>query len=106
MSDGDDRRDAPRDADNVQAHVTAWVEGRVQGVGFRFWVRALAVERGLRGWASNLPDGRVEVVAEGPRSSCEQLLSALRGPDTPGHVTRVADQWSSPREDVADFTAG
>ena len=47
--------------------VTAWVHGRVQGVGFRWWVRARALELGLVGCAANLDDGRVEVVAEGPR---------------------------------------
>ncbi len=37
-----------------QARLTAWVEGRVQGVGFRWWARARALELGLSGWAENL----------------------------------------------------
>ena len=41
--------------------------GRVQGVGFRWWTRARALELGLTGWARNTQDGRVEVVAEGSR---------------------------------------
>jgi len=45
------------------ARLTAWVEGRVQGVGFRWWVRARALERGLAGVAENLVDGRVQVIA-------------------------------------------
>ena len=53
-----------------QARVTAWVRGRVQGVGFRWWTRARARELGLDGTARNLDDGRVEVVAEGPRAAC------------------------------------
>jgi acylphosphatase len=45
--------------------LTAWLHGRVQGVGMRWWVRARALELGLSGWARNTDDGRVEVVAEG-----------------------------------------
>ena len=60
------------------ARLTAWVHGRVQGVGFRWWVRSRALELGLVGSAANLADGRVEVVAEGPRPACEALLAALR----------------------------
>ena len=74
--------------------LTAWVRGHVQGVGFRWWVRARALELGLVGSAGNLRDGRVEVVAEGPRDDCEGLLALLRGPGTPGRVTGVVERWS------------
>ena len=47
--------------------LTAFVRGRVQGVGFRWWVRARALELGLAGYAGNLPEGRVEVLAQCPR---------------------------------------
>ncbi len=77
--------------------LTAWVTGRVQGVGFRWWTRARALELGLTGWAANLYDGRVEVVAEGDRAACEALLSALRSRATPGHVTLVVERWSDAR---------
>ncbi len=56
--------------------LTAWVRGRVQGVGFRWWTRARALELGLAGWALNLSDGRVEVVAEGPRRPVSGSWSA------------------------------
>jgi acylphosphatase len=74
--------------------LTAWVHGRVQGVGFRWWTRARALELGLVGSASNLRDGRVEVVAEGARQACDALLDALRGGQTPGRVDRVVERWS------------
>jgi acylphosphatase len=77
--------------------LTAWVRGRVQGVGFRWWTRARALELGLTGWALNLDDGRVEVVAEGPRPACEALLAALRSTATPGRVQLVVEQWSTAR---------
>ncbi len=47
--------------------LTAWVHGRVQGVGFRWFTRARALELGLVGHATNHQDGRVLVIAEGPR---------------------------------------
>jgi acylphosphatase len=63
--------------------VTVWVSGRVQGVGFRWWTRARALELGLVGWAANLEDGRVEVVAEGQRAALDALVELL-GPEGEG----------------------
>jgi acylphosphatase len=89
----------------VSAHVrlTAWVHGRVQGVGFRWWTRSRASELGLTGYASNLRDGRVEVVAEGRREDCVRLLDFLRGGATPGHVDLVVERWSDAKNNVAGF---
>ena len=83
--------------------LTAWVHGRVQGVGFRWWTRSRASELGLLGYASNLRDGRVEVVAEGARQHCQSLLDLLRGGTTPGHVDLVVERWSEPRNNLAGF---
>ena len=66
----------------------------MQGVGFRWWTRARALELGLVGQARNLTDGRVGVTAEGDRGACERLLDLLRGDSTPGHVTSVTESWS------------
>ncbi|MDA0562808.1 acylphosphatase [Streptomonospora sp. S1-112] len=85
------------------ARLTAWVRGRVQGVGFRWWVRSRALELGLSGAATNLADGRVEVVAEGPRERCAQLLALLRGGETPGEVTSVVERWENPRGTYSGF---
>jgi len=74
--------------------LTALIHGRVQGVGFRYWARERAVALGLTGSAVNLPDGRVEVVAEGPRAACQELLDLLHGPHTPGYVQRVTHEWA------------
>jgi acylphosphatase len=86
-----------------QARLTAWVEGRVQGVGFRWWVRARALERGLVGWAENLEDGRVRVIAEGPSAACGELLALLEGPETPGRVVRVTHRWDEPHGGLSNF---
>jgi acylphosphatase len=88
-------QDPAYDGDLVR--VTAWVRGRVQGVGFRWWTRARALELGLTGWALNLEDGRVEVVAEGPRVGCEALVAALGAGGTPGRVDLVTSRWSDAR---------
>ncbi|MEW9517097.1 acylphosphatase [Streptomyces tubercidicus] len=78
--------------------VTAWVRGRVQGVGFRWFTRANALRIGeLAGFAVNLGDGRVQVVAEGPKEHCDQLLDWLRTGDTPGRVDGVTEIWGTPR---------
>jgi acylphosphatase len=79
-----------------EVRLTAWVSGHVQGVGFRWWTRARALELGLVGWARNLDDGRVEVVAEGPRPAAEALLAVLGGPGAPGRVRLVVERWSAP----------
>jgi acylphosphatase len=83
--------------------LTVWVKGRVQGVGFRWWTRARALELGLTGWARNTPDGRVEVVMEGPEEACVKLLGLLRGCDTPGRVDGVVERWSEARGSLGGF---
>ncbi|TCP52006.1 acylphosphatase [Tamaricihabitans halophyticus] len=81
----------------------AWVHGQVQGVGFRWWTRSRGLELGLVGSARNLPDGRVEVIAEGARARCEQLLAALRSGDSPGRVDLVVDRWLPARGGLTGF---
>ena len=56
--------------------LTAWVHGRVQGVGFRWWTRCRALELGLTGYAANQADGRVLVVAQGPREVWREAAAA------------------------------
>lgn len=84
----------------TEVRLTAWCTGQVQGVGFRWWARARALELGLAGSATNLEDGRVQVVAEGPRQACDRLLAALRAVGAPGRVDFVAERWSSPRGEI------
>jgi acylphosphatase len=83
---------------NESVRMTAWVRGHVQGVGFRWFTRENAMRiGGLSGFASNLADGRVQVVAEGAREGCEQLLGWLREGETPGRVDGVTEIWDVPR---------
>lgn len=75
------------------ARLEAVVHGRVQGVGFRYFVLRQATALGLGGWVANLPDGGVQCVAEGPRAALERLASALTGGPPGAHVADVALHW-------------
>ncbi|WP_370943479.1 acylphosphatase [Amycolatopsis sp. cg5] len=86
-----------------EVRLTAWVHGQVQGVGFRWWTRARALEIGVVGSANNLRDGRVEVVAEGTRDHCERLLTYLRSGESPGRVDQVIERWSLPKGGLTGF---
>ena len=88
----------------TEVRLTAWVHGYVQGVGFRWWTRARALELGLSGYACNRADGRVQVVAQGPRAACQRLLDLLRGGNTPGGVDDVVADWSAAAEPMRGFT--
>ena len=81
----------------------ALVSGSVQGVGYRWFVRERAAAAGLAGSATNLPDGRVEVVIEGPGAAVAAVLADLQGPRAPGAVTRV-DVRDEPIQGNAGFT--
>jgi acylphosphatase len=70
------------------------ISGRVQGVGFRYFVETRALAEGVHGWVRNLDDGRVEALIEGDRESVERVeLAARRGPplaQVEGVVTEIA----------------
>lgn len=94
--DGDSR--ARADGATAQpTRVVAQVRGDVQGVGFRWWARSQAAALGVTGGATNLPDGTVELVAEGERPAVEELLARVRGPQAPGRVTAVDERHEPPR---------
>lgn len=90
-------------SDTGDVRLVAWVHGRVQGVGFRWWTRSRALELGLTGHATNKSGGRVHVVAEGREQACRDLLTLLRGADTPGTVDLVVDSWETARGGLAGF---
>lgn len=64
------------ESENVRAHI--YVSGRVQGVYYRKNARRSALSFGLTGWVRNLPDRRVEAVAEGERGRVEDFLEWCR----------------------------
>ncbi|MEV0841264.1 acylphosphatase [Actinocatenispora sera] len=94
------------DATGGSIRVVALVRGLVQGVGFRYRTRSRAEALGLSGWVRNLPDGRVEVVAEGDRAACHDLTDWLGGPRAPGRVDAVVVRVERARGDLAGFATG
>ena len=69
------------------AHVE--VTGRVQGVGFREFIRTIAQRLGIAGWVRNREDGSVEVAASGNPSQIETLLAAVRRGPAGGNVLEM-----------------
>ena len=84
--------------------VHLFVSGRVQGVFFRAHTRDLAQKLGLSGFVRNLPDGRVEVVAEGPEEKLQELIEfCYRGPPL-AHVIHVEIHWEEPTGEFRGFS--
>lgn len=81
----------------------ARVLGRVQGVGFRFFVLRLADELDLTGWVANEPDGSVRVVAEGPRAALEALRDRLEVGPPAARVERVVARFGPATGEFAGF---
>ncbi len=83
------------------------VEGRVQGVGFRWWTRKTAADVGLNGRVRNLVDGAVEVEAAGPAGALDALAARLRLGPGPANVSRVErlDVGSALRDEAAGWSS-
>jgi acylphosphatase len=85
------------------ARLHAIVEGRVQGVGFRYFVLEVAELLGVYGWVRNRWDETVEVIAEGERAVLEKLLDALgRGPRN-AFISSVKADWEKPTGEFQNF---
>ena len=80
----------------------AIVHGHVQGVFFRAHTQKEAAKLGLTGFARNLPDGSVEVVAEGPKEKLDMLENWLAEGSPHARVEKVESEWL---EATGEFTA-
>ena len=89
--------------DQPSTELHAMVFGRVQGVGFRYFVLDQASALGLTGWTRNLPDGSVEVLAQGGEDGLRTLLAALHRGPTGGRVIRVDSQLRAITEPSSSF---
>ncbi|MCD6426984.1 MAG: acylphosphatase [Caldisericaceae bacterium] len=81
----------------------ARVYGFVQGVGFRYFVRKNALRFNLNGYAKNLPDGSVEVVAEGEEEDLLKLLELLKTGNSYSNVEKVEYAIKEPYNDMSGF---
>lgn len=84
-----------------RAHI--FIEGRVQGVGFRHFTKTRAQKVGAQGWVKNLPDGRVEAVFEGTENDLEQLVALVRKGPPSGFVSNMTVEWETPHNEFDGF---
>ena len=83
--------------------ISVIVSGRVQGVGFRYFVFRIAVKLKLAGWVRNLGNGNVEVVAQGEPAVLEEMLRLLRTGPSGAYVQNVAVEWGEAEAELANF---
>lgn len=94
---------ASQDDTNTNQELHAFVYGWVQGVGYRYFVVNNALALGLRGYARNVSDGSVEVLAQGTRPNLERLLTLLQRGPAAAEVHEVRTLWGQPTEHLSGF---
>jgi acylphosphatase len=80
------------------------IGGRVQGIGFRFFTWEAAAREGLHGWVANLPDGRVEIAAEGDAEALERFERQIRHGPPGARVEGVEVEEDVPADRNTGFT--
>ena len=80
-----------------------FIEGRVQGVGFRAFARRKAQENGVFGWVANVGDSQVKAVLEGPEDGVEKIIQLLHEGPTGARVDRVEVSFNFPA--TGEFTS-
>ena len=86
-----------------QSRLQILYSGRVQGVGFRFTVKRLVRGFDVTGVVRNLPDGRVELQAEGDRSELEEFRKAIQDSEV-GHFIRQEEaSWDRAKDEFSGF---
>lgn len=88
----------------ARSRFSAKIHGFVQGVGFRFFVREVANELGVVGYVRNMPDGGVEVLAEGDEAQLAEFLRQLRQGPRAARITRVDASWEAPTDAYDRFS--
>ncbi len=77
--------------------------GRVQGVGFRYTAKTVATGFEVTGIVRNLPDGRVELIAEGARAELEAFRAAIRGAGLAGFIRDESVSWGEAKNEFHGF---
>jgi acylphosphatase len=80
-------------AHNQRLH--ALIEGHVQGVGFRYFVREIADGFPVTGWVRNRHDGKVELVAEGDQADLDKLMGIVKEGPRGSLVTNIRVSWET-----------
>lgn len=79
--------------DDEQERLHAIISGKVQGVNFRHYAKLTADQHGVTGWVRNLPDGSVEVIAEGTSTQIDPFLHFLNHGPAQARVDSVHTEW-------------
>jgi acylphosphatase len=83
--------------------MTVLYSGRVQGVGFRYTVKTVATGFEVTGTVRNLPDGRVELVAEGRHAELEEFRTAISGAGLAGFIRDEQVSWADAKNNFRGF---
>ena len=82
-----------------------YISGFVQGIGFRGFVKSNARKLGLKGWVCNADDGRVEVLAQGPKETITKLIKLCEKGPFLSEVKSVQVEWEKEAEHFDGFEA-
>lgn len=86
-----------------EERIHAYISGRVQGVGFRAATRRKAQSLRIKGWVKNLPDGRVETIAEGSSKAIENFIDFLHRGSSAARVENVKVEREKYKGDFKKF---
>ena len=79
------------------------ITGKVQGVGFRYYVLRQAQELGIRGWVSNKPNGDVEALAQGEKEGLDHFITKVEQGPAFSRVENVSLNWVNEAEKYFDY---
>lgn len=85
----------------IQAHI--FVDGRVQGVNFRRYIERFASDLGLKGYVKNLPDDRVEILAQGIEGNVQKLIDYIKSNPGLSYVTDLNVSWENISGNFSNF---
>jgi acylphosphatase len=86
-----------------EARAHLFIEGRVQGVFYRYFTREIAYNLGLKGWVRNLRDGRVEALFEGEKDLIERAIKECYSGPPGAMVTKIDVKWETFIGDHREF---
>lgn len=87
----------------VEKNLHVIISGRVQGVGFRYFVQGKANSLDITGWVRNRWDGTVEVMAQGEKNNLESFLSLLKRGPSGANVTNLNVEWLESSDEFTEF---
>ena len=94
---------SPPAPDAARRRMTVFFSGRVQGVGFRYTAKTVAAGFEITGAIKNLPDGRVELVAEGGRAELDTFRAALHDAGLAGFIRDEQVIWADAKNEFRGF---